>query len=609
MSQQSDISDQPEQPEQSSQPQQSGEPNQSEGSQQPESSSQPSLDAHAAKHSPLGGFFQIDIKKLNTKCERRLRSMSGVLRSKSDWIQKLDNPDIRGRWEAEAQAQGLTAAETAYVFEELRYYATLHTPDSSVKLGAVEQVWISDSLIDKDVEEELLRYSKVLEDVPEKDWHPGSNNQVLNLIHPSMYPLVYAQSSFVTTPIADPQAALRIESFGVFPGNIEDWDREIRKAYPREPVGDTAAMRAPYSVAPNVRTASQQFCWLPTEFYVDDNGEATVRSYINNLHPVKHAEFYPTIAAIFGKFVPLLENVVTDLIYPRKPRVIPDCSNWLVEQFPEPTNYRDPDYDEKYREWEDSQLFIEPVPEPFETPERPPVAFSLKGRRLQAIVKMANIVLTPENPVYAGGSWHVEALSNERIIATGIYYYDVENITESSLAFREMVDEEIDYEQSDQRGLDLAYGIFTENNTEGERDDSRIPISQEIGGVTSEKGRCIVFPNTYQHRVSGFELADKTKPGHRKILAFFFIDPINPIVSTEIVPPQQQDWWRESVEQVQRIHDLPLIVRDGVFNCVDFPIPLEDAKKTRLELMQERTANSNSTGEAFYTPEFNFCEH
>ena len=36
---------------------------------------------------------------------------------------------------------------------------------------------------------------------------------------------------------------------------------------------------------------------------------------------------------------------------------------------------------------------------------------SLKGVTLQIIVKLANIILTPEKPEYAGGTWHVEGNS------------------------------------------------------------------------------------------------------------------------------------------------------------------------------------------------------
>ncbi|CAN8101817.1 unnamed protein product [Discula destructiva] len=52
---------------------------------------------------------------------------------------------------------------------------------------------------------------------------------------------------------------------------------------------------------------------------------------------------------------------------------------------------------------------------------------------LQVIVKLASIELTPENLVYAGGSWHVEGLLNEHIAATALYYYDVENVSEARI--------------------------------------------------------------------------------------------------------------------------------------------------------------------------------
>jgi len=38
---------------------------------------------------------------------------------------------------------------------------------------------------------------------------------------------------------------------------------------------------------------------------------------------------------------------------------------------------------------------------------------SLKGRTLQVIVKLANVLLIPEKPEYLGGVWHVEGLSQQ----------------------------------------------------------------------------------------------------------------------------------------------------------------------------------------------------
>ncbi|KAJ2626162.1 hypothetical protein GGF44_005139 [Coemansia sp. RSA 1694] len=216
---------------------------------------------------------------------------------------------------------------------------------------------------------------------------------------------------------------------------------------------------------------------------------------------------------------------------------------------------------------------------------------------------MSNIELTPEKPEYDGGNWHVEAMANERIIATGIYYYDVENIAEGSLKFRESVNEKLCYQQHDAFGIDSAYKIF---------DDVYVPIAellQEIGHIEIKSGRCIVFPNIYQHQVSSFKLADPTKPGHRKILAFFFIDPATRIPSTEIVPPQQQSWWGEGALSSGVLSDLPLPVNEGTLNQVDFPMSLEEAKKLRLELMAERSVQNNRATGSLFNPEFYLCEH
>ena len=48
-----------------------------------------------------------------------------------------------------------------------------------------------------------MKQVAVLENVPdnEKDWHPGSNNQVLDLVHPSLYCFVNRVSPGVQDPI------------------------------------------------------------------------------------------------------------------------------------------------------------------------------------------------------------------------------------------------------------------------------------------------------------------------------------------------------------------------------------------------------------------------
>jgi hypothetical protein len=64
-------------------------------------------------------------------------------------------------------------------------------------------------------------------------------------------------------------------------------------------------------------------------------------------------------------------------------------------------------------------------------------------------------------------------------------------------------------------------------------------LNQNLGSIITKSGRAIAFPNLYQHCVAPFSLLDNSKPGHRKILVFFLVDPAYHILSTALVPPQQ----------------------------------------------------------------------
>jgi Protein of unknown function (DUF4246) len=537
--------------------------------------------------------------KVNTLPERRIRSFTAAIREKPLWRTKIDDKHIQERWRKEASEQGMTKEEFDYALEELRYWSSLHK-EGGVYLTPADHVWASDVAIDNELKAKLMECGSVLEDIPDhlKDWHPGSNNQVLNLFHPSLYPLIYGRSYLLDKPIETPKLSLVLSSFGAKPKDFKDWQDIKEGAYRVIPI-DVGKPHDRHLLSWDV---SQRFCWLPTDFDVSETGHVSICSYINNLHPVEHENLYPIIAEIFGKFLPLLEQVVTDVVYPRlKPRVPFDIAKlWTpVGVEPEDQNYPTwDDYYEAHEAWRAQNHFNEPQPGSFEIPDRPNVPHSLLDRRLQAIVKMSNILLTPENPEYQGGNWHVEAMANERIIATGIYYYDSENITESNLNFRETVDETmgIEYEQDDALSIERLYGLQLNDNREAE-------LVQEVGRVTTKQGRCIVFPNFYQHKVSGFKLKDPSKAGHRKILVFFFVDPATPIPSTSVVPPQQQEWW----DTGSALEKLPVELVGSILDKVEFPISHEDAKTLRLELMEERKKPDDD--ERSFNPVFYMCEH
>ncbi len=97
---------------------------------------------------------------------------------------------------------------------------------------------------------------------------------------------------------------------------------------------------------------------------------------------------------------------------------------------------------------------------------------------------------------------------------------------------------------------------------------------QDRGALVTQEDRCIAFPNSMQHRVAPFRLigeapgpastvksrstacarADNTKPGIRKILVFFLVDPnAVDVPTTADVPPQQRAWFERELYNVESL--------------------------------------------------------
>ncbi|KAJ2490269.1 hypothetical protein IWW37_003301 [Coemansia sp. RSA 2050] len=513
----------------------------------------------------------------DTVYERRMRQLSSAIRSKPGWMEALNSAEMRADWEFKAKAQGLTDVEFRYVLDELAYYSSLHLPGSNIRLGAADGVWFSDSLIDAKTTIELKGYAAILESGTRR---PGGQHSVRHLIDPSLYPLVYGRSKLCL-----PGTPLQTE----FPGSLCGWRKALNGSgnagafyfvpfpYERYSDHDSDEEVEDRYFDKYDEHASEEFSWLPSEFLVDNNGSVTIESYINNLHPVRHAAFYPTIASVFSKFLPLLEQVATDLVHPLPPRVIADVEKCYESDEPMPNKYS-----EDFEQWRGKAKFVHPQPGPFAAPERPANPYKLRGGRLQVIVKMTNVELMPENPIYGGEPWSMAGLDNERIIATGIFFYDVANIADSSLRFREAISGlKYGVMLRDADAICMLYGIDKESRSRGMR------IPQEVDSVDIKDGLCLAFPNTYQFQMPGLGLKDATKAGHCKMLMFYLVEPTVRIPSTEIVPPQQKDWWIEDVLVYEPFSSLPELVVGGIMDKIEFPISLKEAEKSRSNMARE----------------------
>ncbi|MFD3665227.1 DUF4246 domain-containing protein [Streptomyces sp. NPDC058659] len=493
---------------------------------------------------PFHASRSLSLAKPRTLRELQMMQCSAHIRAKPGWFDKMNDADIVAKWTREAVAQGLTEAQVRYVLAELVHYAGLRDGRSGVEVSAVDGVWQSDTLVDDKLRSRLREAVRVLEQAPEaeQDWHPGSDGQVLDLVHPSLFCLVREASGAPERAWLNPTNHYSKHEF------------------------------------------SEKFQWLPTDVEVSDDGDVAFRSYVNNVHPEAHHELAAVLPDVFARMRPLLENVLTDLRHPRPLRIEADPYGWYDSEpeHPDESSYSDDAaYEEAVTAWEEAQddwwenrRPVVPDAPAFTPPELPDESarVDLRGRGLQVIVKLATIHLTPDKPEYTGGSWHVEGMLNERIVSTGIYYWDSENITESRLSFRAVLDDP-HYEQNDDNGLREVYGLENED-----------ALNQTLGSTSTPAGRCLAFPNILQHRVGSFRLTDPTRPGHRKILAFFLVDPSEKIVSTSDVPPQQP--WSDTSTMT-----------------------LEQAQNYREQLMRERKFFVDEHNEQLYEREFSLCEH
>ncbi|KAF7185849.1 hypothetical protein HII31_12722 [Pseudocercospora fuligena] len=553
--------------------------------------------------------------------ERNMIALMDKLTDKPDWNRKINEEDIVSKWRAECAElektfqpeQAVTQKMFDYCIEELRNYAKQFELHGFVPaIDAERTVYKSDVCISDELKAQLKSSVASLEDLPkdQKDWHPDSDEKVLDLVHPSLYPLVYGRS----------QALLE----GTVP--LEGCEKYIGKGV-IVPVPEKEHLQVKqFSGLSTWRSGEQHFYssrfqWLPCEVAFGENETVKITSYINNLHPIFHQPVYEVLEQIIAKTVPMWNAALSDDGYHlRSPRLAIDGVGYDEPEGERPPAENEDELDEDEIDelndaWQRANRVLTNLPEPgsysmrvSDHEDKKETAVDLRkdfsDRGLQVIVKLANIHLTPEKPTYGGGAWHIEGQLNEHICASAIYYYDNDNITESHLSFREFVsvDEltgpETDYEQDDYDHILRLYGI-----------EQNGPAIQTLGKVNTKEGRLITFPNVLQHKVEPFELADKTKPGHRKILALFLVDPYLRIPSTAHVPPQQKNWWRAMVLDLDRVTDLPAELAERVVDSEHDLISMDEAKALRLELMAERKLFVQDVDKRYHEEEFSFCEH
>lgn len=250
----------------------------------------------------------------------------------------------------------------------------------------------------------------------------------MDLVHPSLYPVVYGRTESTSGEILEPREDGLIDP----------------------------------------QFTSERFQWLPSDFRVAEDGSVSLASpYINNVHPKDQAELEKVIPKLLERVVPMFEWVLSDLRVGRK-KQLPTRIDLKGETYPACVweghvcaACSMPDYphtDQRHRQTESSmteedyeaieaevrRLEAAQYDEAGDDGEMPYVDFhrivefkhqdkkpktwpeskpsydggldgvkktvDFRGKTMQVIVKLSNIVLTPEKPEYGGGTWHVDVM-------------------------------------------------------------------------------------------------------------------------------------------------------------------------------------------------------
>jgi len=165
----------------------------------------------------------------------------------------------------------------------------------------------SDILVSPDLKGELVSaFAKLRADqAANVDWHPGSNDMVQNMVHPSLYCLVWGKSNFLQDEV------------------VGTTDAVIKWAGKGEPTPEhtenlpSLADRMVYGRLES-HFWSAHYQWLPANLAFQDDGTVRFTSYINNLHPVKYEGIYRTIEKLVDRALPAWEQCLVRLEYRRE---------------------------------------------------------------------------------------------------------------------------------------------------------------------------------------------------------------------------------------------------------------------------------------------------
>lgn len=182
--------------------------------------------------------------------------------------------------------------------KELRNKANYYVETGIIPtLEASAAIVKSDILVSASLRVELQKaFNKLkLDQRSNFNWRPDSNQQVLDLVHPSMYPLVYGRTRVLQDEVVGTTDA------------IDQW------AGKGEPIAKESSppTREEHASGPPAPFWSDTYQWLPANVKFMEDRTVKFTSYINNLHPQKYPQIYRTIEKLVEAALPAWDQCLS----------------------------------------------------------------------------------------------------------------------------------------------------------------------------------------------------------------------------------------------------------------------------------------------------------
>ncbi|KAJ1790860.1 hypothetical protein LPJ59_005089, partial [Coemansia sp. RSA 2399] len=520
----------------------------------------------------VGMAGRFEFSGYNPPMDTGMLKFSAAIRSQEDWMARRNDTERRLEWYMLGKGMGLCSEDVTFVLNELEYYVRISKPESDIRVGFYDMIWISEHLLDDNLRVSLVSQLDMLKLCPlsrnciAKHDHFFLEHTSLCLMCPSMHVLDFNRTLFIAQDeIRSPEAALDYMGHGTCPGACEKWDALYEKLDERHQIGW------------DYMDSGSKYCWrsrsmLPCEVDVDSNGKARLVSYVNNLHPVRHRGLYRTIEEILARMIPLFEEVLTDMVFPSRLRVFNDICCWTdmrpkVPPIDSLSLDFTADFIERYTQWYHTRLYVPTSCGEFTMPDRPNRPYSLRNHRLQVAVKAVeyNLPVSSDQKRTRRIDLPHTCLPNVCIIATALYCYDTENVLTVKYTFMADYDEDgwEYYHEFDSYPRDSELEEEKEGSDDDVEDrfyhDGTLEPSRSFATESVKLGKCMCYSALYHCDGCEIEVIDTNKSATVKVFVAYLVNPATRVMSTAMIPPQQIDWLLDAVFRLATFRRLPIL--------------------------------------------------